>query len=103
MKRYEEIIEYFGFRNQMKKLNEECFEFLEAVNIYEDDKMYNGKGEDIFRDHIVEEMGDMLLLLTEFIAKYEISSVELNKVMDYKLERTEKRIKEGYYDKKVID
>lgn len=107
MQRYLDIINHFGYRKQMKKLNEECYEFLEAVDIYEDawleqdDKEpYYTVGEmAIFRDHIIEEMGDMLILLTEFIAKYDIEKEELDKVMDFKLDRTEQRIVTKYYEK----
>ena len=99
MKRYFDIINHFGVRAQMKKLNEECFEFLEAVDTYEDfsDGLYtHASPEDInfFRDHVIEEMGDMLLLLTQFSVLYKIDKDELDKWMDYKLERTEGYIKD---------
>lgn len=104
---YLQIIENFGYRNQMKKLNEEVFEFLEAVDHYEDELSFHligdKVGENLLRDCVVEEMGDILILLTEFVAKYEISKEELDDVMDYKLNRTLDRIKNGYYDKKSID
>lgn len=105
MKPYLDIINHFGYRNQMKKLNEETYELLEAVDNYEDASMEFNNDEDyygveemkIFRDHIVEEMGDVLILLTEFIARYDIEKYELDKWMDYKLERTLDRIDSGYY------
>lgn len=100
---YLDILNHFGYRCQMKKLNEEVFEFLEAVDNYEDELSFHligdKVGENLLRDHVVEEMGDMLILLTEFIAKYKISKEELDEVMDYKLDRTVKRINSGYYDK----
>ena len=101
MKAYLDIIEYFGVRNQMKKLNEECFEFLEAVDNYEDEMSYHLGGrafENMCREHVIEEMGDILVLLTEFIAKYDIKKEELDPFMDYKLERTHDRIKSKYYE-----
>jgi NTP pyrophosphatase (non-canonical NTP hydrolase) len=92
MDKYLDIINHFGEKPQCKKLMEEAFEFVETV--------YEYNANDInTREHLVEEMGDILLLLTEFIAKYEIGKPELDKVMDYKLERTLDRIKTGYYDK----
>lgn len=105
MKPYLDIINHFGYRNQMKKLNEEIYELLEAVDNYEDASMEFNNDEDyysveemkIFRDHIVEEMGDVLILLTEFIGRYDIEKYELDKWMDYKLERTLDRIDSGYY------
>lgn len=105
MKPYLDIINHFGYRNQMKKLNEETYELLEAVDNYEDASMEFNNDEDyysveemkVFRDHIVEEMGDVLILLTEFIGRYDIEKYELDKWMDYKLERTLDRIDSGYY------
>lgn len=101
MKPYLDIIEHFGYRAQMKKLNEECFEFLEAVDNYEDMLLFKNVGsgdEKLARDFIVEEAGDILILLTQFIAKYDIKQDEINKHMDYKLNRTLNRIHDGYYD-----
>ena len=105
MKPYLDIINHFGYRNQMKKLNEETYELLEAIDNYEDASMEFNNNEDYysveemktFRDHIVEEMGDVLILLTEFIGRYDIEKYELDKWMDYKLERTLDRIGSGYY------
>ena len=105
MKPYLDIINHFGYRNQMKKLNEETYELLEAVDNYEDASMEFNNNEDyysveemkVFRDHIVEEMGDVLILLTEFIGRYDIEKHELDKWMDCKLERTLDRIESGYY------
>ena len=102
MEPYLNIIEHFGVRNQMKKLNEECFEFLEAVDTYEDEMIshvVDKSGENMLRDHVVEEMGDILTILTQFIGKYDIKKEELDKIMDYKLERTLDRIKSKYYEK----
>lgn len=104
MKPYLDIMEHFGYRAQMKKLNEECFEFLEAVDNYEDMLMFGdsfGHGDKaLARDFVIEEMGDILILLTQFIAKYNIEQKELDKVMDEKLARTLFRIENKYYEQK---
>ena len=100
---YNDIMNYFGYRNQMKKLNEECYEFLEAVDNYEDlllvIKDMPEKDRFAAREFVVEEMADMLILLTQFIAKYDIKKGELDRYMDYKIDRTLRRIDEKYYDK----
>lgn len=105
MKPYLDIINHFGYRNQMKKLSEECFEFIEAVDNYEDLVSFvkNATPQDIetTRSFIIEEMGDILLLLTQFIAKYHIKQYELDAAMDYKLDRTHERIKSGFYEKNI--
>lgn len=100
MQQYLDIINHFGVRAQMKKCNEEMFEFLEAVDNYEDSMVeaenphsYIGYEElHVFREHVIEEMGDLLVLLTQFIALYQIDKEELDKHMDYKLDRTLKYI-----------
>ena len=106
--RYLSIMDYFGYRKQMKKLNEECYELLEAIDNYEDylafGDPYNrdeisASAETIFRDAIIEEMGDLLNVCTQFILRYGITQDELDLVMNFKLERTEERIEEGYYEK----
>lgn len=102
MKSYLDVIEYFGVRNQMKKLNEECFEFLEAVDNYEDELAFHltdRVGENMSRDHVIEEMGDILTILTQFIEKYEILQEELDPYMGFKLQRTLDRINSKYYEK----
>lgn len=106
LKPYLDIMEHFGYRAQMKKIAEECYEFLEAVDNYEDLLLFGvgNQGEmDLARDFVVEEIGDLLILLTQFIAKYEIGQDELNKHMDYKLARTLKRMDEGYYNDEEVE
>lgn len=109
MKPYTDIINHFGFRAQMKKLHEETYELLEAIDNFEDATMefdghepyYTTKELAIFRNHIVEELGDVLVLLTQFIARYDVDKSEIDEWMDYKLERTLERIDTGYYDGKT--
>ena len=93
-------MEHFGYRAQMKKVAEECYEFLEAVDNYEDLLLFgvgNVGEEKLARDFVIEEMADILILLTQFIAKYEIKHDELDARMDGKLTRTLRRIHDGYY------
>ena len=74
-----------------------------AVDNYEDfDVFFSGEADldDLkqAREFVIEEMGDMLILLTQFLARYHITKDEVDRVMDYKLDRTLSRISEGYYD-----
>ena len=105
MKPYLDIINHFGYRNQLKKLHEECFEFIEAVDNYEDlmslVKDPAPHDIDMLRDFVIEEMGDMLILLTQFIARYHITQNEIDKAMDFKLGRTLSRIEAKYYEKSI--
>lgn len=97
MKRYLDIYNYFGGDNQRRKLVEEIYEFLEAVTIY--DRCRENRDENYLKLNVTEEMADILLLLTEFIAAYDIKQNAVEDFIDTKLGRTEKRIENGYYDK----
>lgn len=102
MKPYLDIMNHFGIRNQMKKLNEECYEFIEAVDNYEDFKTFYSdmpSEELVARSFVIEECADILLLLTQFIALYDIEKKEIDTFIDEKLKRTLDRIETGYYDK----
>lgn len=103
MNRYKNIIEYFGIDKQQRKFTEECFELNEAITMYEvcltnewdtplTKLVENG-------EMIKEEIADCLVLLSQFIAYYNIDKDELEKIIKYKVERTEQRIKDGYYEK----
>lgn len=101
--KYLEIMNSFGVQNQLKKLNEECFEFIESVYNYENE--YNNKLEGRIYDlksckeDMIEEMADMFVLLHQFVVKYKINSKDLYDAMAYKLNRTLDRLKTGFYDK----
>lgn len=81
------IILHFGYKNQLKKLNEECYELIEAI-------LENN------REHITEEIADVQVLLNQFKELWEIYDDEIVKVMEYKTNRTLERIESGYYEVK---
>lgn len=97
---YLEIFNHFGVRTQMKKLNEECYELLEAIDLYEDVKGDYSQPEALFmfRQHVIEEMGDLLNVLKGFAFKYKILENEIAYSMSKKVDRTLERIKSGYYE-----
>ena len=82
MNRYLKIIEHYGVNVQLKKLNEELYEFEEAVLEKHD------------KEHITEEIADILVILQQFKEKYNIDLTEINKVMRYKVDRQIRRIEE---------
>ena len=79
------ITEYFGISNQIIKLNEEVAEL--TVECARDN--YFG---------IQEEIVDVLILLKQIKLYFDISDKEIVSVANEKIDRTLKRIKEGYYD-----
>ena len=73
------------------------YDVLEAIIIYEHCK--NEENENFLKMNVTEEMADVLLLLTEFIAAYDIKKDAIEDFIDAKLGRTEERIENGYYNK----
>ena len=82
MNKYLKIIEYYGVNVQLKQLNEEVYEFEESVL-----EKHN-------KEHITEEIADILVILQQFKEKYNIDLTEINKVMRYKVDRQIKRMEE---------
>lgn len=94
------IINEFGINNQLKKLNEECYELIETVRDYEDmyikcdcDSQYL-KNE---KEHLTEELADCFVLLNQIRLFYKIEEYELDEYFIKKINRTLERIETGYY------
>lgn len=101
---YLKIIRHFGINKQLRKFNEENWELKEAIKEYEDSKnnpidiilnvvnsITNQK--DKYLEHIKEEIVDNLVMLEQFIAYYGIDKYEIEKMKDFKRERTMKIVK----------
>lgn len=83
-----QIVEHFGKENQEEKLLEELEELKEELKI-------NIK-QDTITENTISEMADVHILIAQLLLKYD-KQEEYNAAVEYKLERTIKRIKEGYY------
>lgn len=89
------VIKHWGVRKQLKHFNSEVFELNEAIFDYENVKNYKGNTiEKQAKEHIVEEIADCLLMLKEFIEFYEIEEKEIMQVINFKLDRTLKKVGE---------
>ena len=89
------IIEYYGYRNQLKKFNEESFEVIEAVMDLEEQIVTcfecgcsecHTKHE---RKHLEEEIADALVLLNQFIYYYDLNE---NNIMDTVYKKTDRQL-----------
>lgn len=78
------IINYYGIRNQLKKLSEEVYEFQEAV-------LMDDSGEEALK-HIIEEYADVELVLEQFKEYYELNNVDIVEIKVKKAIRTLERI-----------
>ena len=97
------IIEHFGINNQQRKLEEEVFELEEAITInhLKETVEYKIPLTEIVgtREHIAEEIADVMLLLEQFKVYYGITSEEITNLFWNKVARTLERIESGYYEK----
>ena len=89
-----QIIEHYGINNQLRKLQEEVFELSEAITKNEVCNYYDVKDRDVeeSKEHIVEELSDVLVLLTQFREYYNIDDDEIRDTMSFKINRQIKRI-----------
>ena len=94
------IIEYYGYRNQLKKFNEESFEVIEAVMDLEEQILTccergcsecHTKHE---REHLEEEIADALVLLNQFIYYYDLNENDIMDTVYKKIDRQLTRIEE---------
>lgn len=91
------IINHYGVSKQLKYFQSEVFELNEAIIQYEmayGDMCYSGEAINNQRQHIAEEIADVRVMLRQFQDYYDISTEEIEKIMDYKVERQLKRIEE---------
>lgn len=76
------IANHYGKKNQTVKAMEELAELIQALS----------KGE---RAAILEEMADVCVMLEQMMYFYDIGKIELETVMDIKMDRQLHRMKEG--------
>ena len=90
------IIQHYGPMPQLKYFQSEVFELNEAIINHELKKSveYEIPLTEIIgtREHITEEIADVLNMLIQFILYYEIPEEDIRKVLEYKVNRQSKRI-----------
>lgn len=90
------IINNYGVANQVKKFNEECFELEEAIITHELKKSveYEIPLTEIIgtKEHIAEEIADVMVMLEQFKNYYGISSEEITEIFWSKVYRQLDRI-----------
>lgn len=80
----EKAIEVYGADLQKQVAIEEMSELIKEIC-----KDFRGKGN---RKHILEEIADVKIMLSQLLIMYDIEVWELNDVMVSKLDRLEKRL-----------
>ena len=98
-----EIINHYGVMPQLKYLQSEVFEFNEAIFQYEEQKraceeFCSRLHCDKEKEHITEEMADILVMLFQFKEYYQIDGNDIMRIMKQKIDRQLKRIEEELKD-----
>ena len=84
------IIQHYGINKQLKYIHSEYFELDEAIFDYitRDENMYKD------REHIAEEIADVMVMLKQFQYYYDITDEQIEEIMNFKIDRQLDRISE---------
>jgi len=92
------IINHYGVSHQLKHFQSEVFELNEAIIRFEEAKLnyFEGYGlaQPDLKEHITEEIADVMVMLCQFKEHYHIDGKEIMKIMNEKIDRQLKRIGE---------
>ena len=80
------IINNYGEMNQLKYMQTEMFEFVEAVI------NYNNLSNEKNKEHIEEEYADLMVMLEQFHAYYDLDDMHISEIMHKKIDRQLDRI-----------
>ena len=90
--RIKKIINYYGIMKQLKYIHTEYFELDQAIIDYENLKDFSISDKKYLKSHIKEEVADVLLMLDQIIAYYDLDFDEISEIMEYKMNRQLERI-----------
>ena len=89
----EKIIKNYGTSHQLKKLSEELFEFQEAVIEYMIlNEICSEEYESKLINHIEEEYADVMVMMEQFKAYYNLDNNNIIDIMNMKINRQLDRI-----------
>ena len=86
-----QIISFYGVIPQLKYMQTEMFEFVEAILTKELVGTYSGIKE---KQHIEEEYADLTMMLEQFKEYYHLDEDNIQRIKEQKIERQLKRIEE---------
>lgn len=85
------ITKHFGIETELTKLTEEMGELL--------NECYKRHFVDPEYGEIEDEMADVLVILLQIMLHFNVDVDKVTDTVEHKIERTVKRIEEGWYDK----
>lgn len=93
------IINHYGIMPQLKYIHSEYFELDEAIlNCkYLEDNGYWYRELLSKKEHIAEEISDVMVMLKQFQYYYGIEDKQIEDIMKFKIERQLRRIEEEKY------
>ena len=86
------IVNHYGISNQLKYIHSEYFELDEAILDYESNDYYDIEHETDLKQHIAEEIADVMVMLKQFQHYYGIANSTLEMMMRFKVKRQLERI-----------
>lgn len=86
-----QITKYFGIETELTKLSEEVGELLNEC--YKRHFIGEGQGQ------IDDELADVLVIYSQICLYFGVDMDEIQRIAETKIDRTAKRISEGWYDK----
>ena len=81
------IINHYGVLPQLKYFQSEVFELNEAIIDFENDKRHNEELIQNDKEHIIEEIADIEVMLLQFKEYYQIDGNDILRIMNEKIER----------------
>ena len=85
---YERNIQYHGIEQETTIAMEECSELIKAIS-----KCKRYGCVDKYRDNLIEEIADVLIIINELQLIYDISNDDIENIKKYKIDRMDYRIK----------
>lgn len=95
------IINNYGVIPQLKHFNSEVFELTEAIINYVDfedfdpvESLESPDYKEYLKEHIEEEFADLMVMLEQFKAYYNLDNDKIIEIMKFKIDRQLERMKE---------
>ena len=85
---YERNIQYHGIEQETTIAMEECSELIKAIS-----KCKRYGCVDKYRDNLIEEIADVLIIINELQLIYDISNDDIENIKNTKMDRMDYRIK----------
>lgn len=87
---FEDIINHFGVDRQSRQAMEECGELIQAIN-----KMLRYSDDEVKRLELIEEIADVLIMITQLKIIFDIEQSEIKRMMNYKKSRLVQRYRQS--------